>query len=250
MSVTLNVKNVAGLPSFKMAVAPADSILSVTKAAARKANIVDGKGKHFHNVGVIRLSMGVKGKHAWLNPKDSVEALGMRSGACVMLHINNVSLAKSGHNAATARVPVKLEVHTFASSGYGFWVNLVSPAGRHLGRRIKLQPHEDLSVTVAEARRKMACKTLTLKYKRHSGETVKLAKGTKVVDLGIGQDGDLMVFGLPDQAEELPPSSPRPSPGFSPNSFGSFHKLARPGTAPAKSTSSAPFLPVGPTNWP
>ena len=232
--VGLKIQSVTGIPAFKLSVAPTDTMMAVTKAAARKAHIVGDKGKHFHNHALLRLS---RGKH-WLDPKDSVEALGMKDGTVLMLHVRNQPLNKVGV------MPGKLVVHSFSAAGYGIFVDVATPAGRVIWRP-KLFPHEDVGKLIEATARKAGCKGITLKYKRHSGETVKLAKGNKVGDYALGTNDVIVAYGLPE--EEEPVSSPRPNPPFR---NGSFNALTRPGSAPATPTRPKPFLPVGATNWP
>lgn len=231
----LTIVTQRGLPAFRVEVAPSDSIGKLTKTVGRKACIVGHKGLHFHNNTVLRLSIG----KAWLKASDTVEELGIQNGAVVMMHVRNTPLISTSERGGF--MPNKLPVHSFAATGYGFFVNVVTPTGRLIWRP-KLFPNDDASKIVGEARTKTKCKTATLKYRRHSGETVRLDKGSKIVDLGMGQNDELVVHGLPD---EQPHSSPRPAKPFASDSV---NALARPGSAPP--SRGRTWVPTGAANWP
>ena len=228
--VMLKVRTTTNMPAFNMAVNPTDDIMKVTKMAARKANV---------NKPFVRLSVG---KH-WLKPRDTVEELGMRDGTVVMLHIKNQHIIK-GLNA-----PPPLTVFSFASSGYGFFVDVVSFVTRKVIWRPKLFPMEDLTAMIEATKRKAKCKTLTIKFKRPSGETIKLEKGTKVMDYDIRANDELVVHGLPEDRE---PTSPKPHVmqyGSGMNMLSRSSRKVMPTTDGSIAQTDA-WLPVGPTNWP
>ena len=182
----LKVRTTTNMPAFNMSVQPTDSILAVTKAAAKKANVK----KPF-----IRLSRG----RSWLNPKDSVEALGMKDGTVVMLHVRNQPLIKN------INCPPALPVFSFASGGYGFFISVVTFVTRKEIWRPKVFPTEDLGKLVLATARKAKCKECTIKFKRPSGETVKIEKGKNVMDYDIRANDELVVHGLPEEQDQTAP---------------------------------------------
>jgi len=235
--VALVIKTVSGLPAFRLTVSPTDSIGDVTKAAAKKANI--GKS-------ICRLSLGIRGTHSWLNYKDSVEALGLKDGAIIMLHVKNTPLIKNINR------PPPLAVHSFASSGYAFFVDVVTPRGRHIFRP-RLAWHDDVGALLEATAKRASCKSIVVKYKRLDGSTVKLEKGHKVSEYGLGQDDTLYVHGIPgEEAPKPPPLSRFDSGSFSNLSADSPRSRARPGSAGSLMSASggSPWVPTGPTNWP
>ena len=66
---------------------------------------------------------------------DVPEALGLQDGARLMLHIKNTPIIKG------CVKPAPLPVHTFASEGYGFFMNIETPqeafSGDSTGTRVQ-----------------------------------------------------------------------------------------------------------------
>merc|ERR1711988_1942928 len=112
-------------------------------------------------------------------------------------------------------VPVKLASYTFASDGFGFFVDVAAPSGRHIFR-LKLFPNDQLHTVVDTVQAKTNCPEAVIKYKRHTdGANVNLAKerrGRTVFDLGIRRDDELVLHGHPDDEVEgdWEPALPRP----------------------------------------
>ena len=196
----LVVRTVSGLPAFKLSVDATDSIGAVTKACAKRANIPKN---------ICRLSLGVRGMHSILNVRDSVEGLGLKDGTVVLLHVKNTPLIKG-----LVR-PAPLPVHSFASEGFGFFVNVVTPVGRHIFRP-KITWTEDVGRVLEATRTRTSCKTATLKFKGLDGAKVKLEKGRKVSAYNMAANDELVVHGLPG---ERPPAPPRPLSSFGSSSF-------------------------------
>ena len=229
--VMVKVRTTTNVPAFSMSVSPTDDIMKVTKMAARKANV---------NKPFVRLSLG---KH-WLKPKETVEELGMRDGAVVILHIKNQPIIKN------LTAPPALPVFSFPSGGYGFFVDLVSAVTRKVIWRPKLFPFGDLGAMLETTKRKAKCKTITIKFKRPSGETVKIEKGKRVLDYDIRANDQLVVHGLPEDQEPTSPITHVMQYGSGMYMRSRSSRKVVPTTMDGAIPQTQDWLPVGPTNWP
>ena len=198
----LTVVTTSGLPAFKLPCEPTDTIAAIIKSTAKKANV---------DKAIVKLSMGTRGNASWLNKKDSVEALGLQDGARLMLHIKNTPIIKG------CVKPAPLPVHTFASEGYGFFMNIETPRGKYLFRT-KVVYHEGVGSLIDLVRRRTECPNAVLKYRRIDGTTVKLEKGHKVKEYDLRADGVIVVYGIPGERAPKPP----PTPVFVSRSFNSL----------------------------
>ena len=146
--------------------------------------------------------------------------------------------------------PPPLPSYSFASDGYGIYVNVVTPAGRLIWRP-KLFWHETLGKMIDATLRKAKCKNGTIMHNRQT-----LEKKRKVNEYEIRPNDDLIVMGL----DEPPPPTPTPLNSFGSGSFNARvpgSSLPSPATSPRLNSarsgsagSSRSWLPVGPTNWP
>ena len=158
-----------------------------------------------------------------MNPKDSVQALGLKDGALVMLHVKNAPLVKGD---------APLPCHSFSSEGYGFFINLVNQQGTPLFRpKIAHNDTTDKLVKIVSAR--LDAKGLKLKVQ---SSRERLKPGKKISDYLLAQNDTVVVLGLPGDA--APKSETPRNLIHDVSSVSTFNERARPNSARSFKSSS------------
>ena len=259
---TLTIQTVNGLPAFQLPCGPSDTVKKLEIAAAARANLLKkefdgGKMKLKVATGAtldhVRLSLG----REFLVPSDTVAGLGLKDGTKLKLHIKPTKL----FSGVGGQAP--LPVFSFQREGFAFFVDVVTAVlGRHLFK-IKMVPSDNMAVLL-----KQALKRARLQGIYPGGDKPpalhfrgkKLGPKTKVNEVtGLAAGEELAISGL--ENDEPPPSVPNSA--RSTSSMYSRPRTASPTSRSAASSErllhsfnslvnrpSAPWLPVGATNWP
>lgn len=258
---TLTVLTVSGLPAFQLPCGPSDTVKKLETAAAARANLLKktfdgGKMKLKLALGPtldhVRLSRGKE----FLDPSDTVAGLALKDGDKLKLHVKPTKL----FSGVGSQAP--LPAYSFQREGYAFFINMImSRTGRALFK-VKVAPSDTMASVLKQALRRArqmgirpAGGTPKLKYRGKALEPK--VRVSEIGANGLAVGDELAIAGL--EGDELLPESPRSS------------TTSRPGTAPPTSRSavspresshllrsfnslvhspSAPWLPVGATNWP
>lgn len=262
---TIHVQTVSGLPAFQMPCAPTDTVKKLQVAAARKACVVqktwDGSKmrlKEVKEIDNVRLSMG----REFLNPADTVMALGLKDGAKMTLHIKAQPLV--GNKALPAR-----SVYSFAREGYGFFITVVLGVTNRELFKLKVVPNDKAASVLKQAlkRAKLAGwapaegKTPRLKLQGKP-----LPPTAKVMDVDLKTGETVELWGLagdeyPEMVRDAGASSSSSSFGSRPGSApagqsivrsmgGSFNLLAHSRSGAVSPGRTPIWMPIGRTNWP